>query len=102
MTGTAGPIGYHRLGPREYAPRVWIAGLDLTYHEDPDFWARVILDRLAKRSSPERPLIRPIRHIRLPVGGGTGPLAGTTRPFDMTSLNFYSCSRRFGVTRPAW
>lgn len=29
--------------PGKPAPRVWIAGLDLAYHEDPGYWARVIL-----------------------------------------------------------
>lgn len=29
--------------PGRTGPRVWIVGLDLAYHETPDFWARVIL-----------------------------------------------------------
>jgi len=31
--------------PGKPAPRIWVVGLDLAYHEDPDYWARIILDQ---------------------------------------------------------
>lgn len=31
--------------PGTPGPRMWIVGLDVAYHEDADFWARVILER---------------------------------------------------------
>lgn len=34
--------------PGRPGPRIWIAGLDLVYHETPGYWARVILEQTGK------------------------------------------------------
>jgi hypothetical protein len=36
---------WSKPAPGRPAPRVWIVGLDLAYHEDPEYWARVILEQ---------------------------------------------------------
>ena len=36
---------WSRPAPGKPALRIWIVGEDLVYHEDPDFWARVILEQ---------------------------------------------------------
>jgi hypothetical protein len=36
---------WSKPAPGRPAPRIWIAGLDLAYHEDPEYWARVILEQ---------------------------------------------------------
>ena len=36
---------WSRPAPGKSAPRIWIAGQDLTYHEDAAYWARVILEQ---------------------------------------------------------
>ena len=33
---------WSQAGPDERVPSVWIVGLDLVYHEEPDYWARCI------------------------------------------------------------
>lgn len=48
-------INQHWAGParREQDPRIWIVGLDIAYHEDPGYWARVILEQTRKHAHPE-------------------------------------------------
>jgi hypothetical protein len=36
---------WSRPSPGKPAPRVWIVGEDLAYHEDPDYWAHVIIEQ---------------------------------------------------------
>jgi hypothetical protein len=36
---------WSKPAPGQAAPRMWIAGQDLTYHEDAAYWARVILEQ---------------------------------------------------------
>jgi hypothetical protein len=45
LIGLDGFEHWSKPAPGKPAPRIWIAGQDLTYHEDPAFWARVILEQ---------------------------------------------------------